>query len=248
MRCLSEEIPFLFKGHGGLLWSRGRLERLALGVVLQERSFGFAQHSTGELEHLKQVLVALHDAQRRQRLEHQRVAVGQRENGVLLGDGGAVGGQVNEVRIVLVPRRVQTSGFVFKRLHTAETHLGYDGPDVVVPRASSVDDGVAVGGVFAVMLRSVLLSADRGGRRGLLQVAVVDAGLAAVLVQIEEDGVSVADVQRLLLVHGLQSLLLGVAVLSARVQQCVLKRALLVLGQLDLTCAGHKSESLAMAC
>ncbi len=186
-------------------------------MVLQERSFGFAQYSAGEFECLKQVLVALHDAERRQQLEHQRVAVGQRENGVLLRDGGAVGGQVDEVRIVLVERpwRVQTSGFIFKRLHTAETHLRYDGPDVVVPRASSVDDGVAVGGVFAVMLRSVLLSADRGGGRGLLQVAVVDAGLAAVLVQVEEDGVGVADVQRLLLVHGLQHLLLAVAVLSA---------------------------------
>ncbi len=134
-------------------------------------------------------------------------------------------------------------GLIFKRLHTAETHLGYDGPDVVVLRASSVDDGVAVGGVFPVMLSSVLLSADGGGGRGLLQVAVVDAGLAAVLVQVEEDGVGVADVQRLLLVHGLHPLLL--AVLSARVQQRVLQRALLVLGQLDLTCAGHKSESLA---
>ncbi len=97
MRRLSEEIPFLSEGHGGLLRSRGGLERLALGAVL-----GFAQHSAGELERLKQVLVALHDAQRRQRLEHQRVTVGQRENRVLLWDGGAVGGQVDEVRIVLV--------------------------------------------------------------------------------------------------------------------------------------------------
>lgn len=66
------------------------------------------------------------------------------------------------------------------------------------------------------------------------------------LVQIEEDGVRVADVQRLLLVHSLQSLLLAVAVFSARVQQRVLQRAaLLVFGQLDLTCAEDKRRRLA---
>lgn len=96
-----------------------------------------------------------------------------------------------------------------------------------------------------MVLSSVLLSADGGGGGGLLQVAAVDAGLASVLVQVEEDGVGVADVQRLLLVHGLQPLLLAVAVLSARVQQRVLQRAaLLIFGQLDLTCAGHKSRRL----
>ena len=75
-----------------------------------------------------------------------------------------------------------------------------------------------------------------GGRRGRgLQVAAVDTGLAAVLVQVVQQGVGVGDVQGLLLVHGLQTLLAG-ALLAHAVQDGVRETPpLAALRQLDVT-------------
>lgn len=71
--------------------------------------------------------------------------------------------------------------------------------------------------------------------RGRLHITAIDARFTSVFIQIEEDWVSVGNVQRLLLVHGLQPLFPG-TLLPHTVQNAVLKGAgFTVLRQLNFT-------------